>query len=238
RRQTAERTESLRTGGVSRVPAKPIGFVAVAAGDGVKEILASLGVDRVVNGGQTMNPSTAELLEAVGRVHADSVIILPNNPNIHMAANQVLPLATVPVAVVPTTSVPESFAAMLAADSSGELSQIVEAMTAAAASVRTGEVTTAIKDSTSPIGPIRKGQVIGITADEIAVVGDDVEDVSLRLAGLIAGDGETLTLLGGEGFSESELRRLAEMISEAHPDLEVEHHAGGQPLYPVIMSVE
>lgn len=239
RRQTAARTEALRAAdGVPPAPAKPIGYVAVAAGGGVREILTSLGVDQVVNGGQTMNPSTAELLEAVERVHADSVIILPNNKNIHLAANQVIPLAAVPVAVVPTTSVPESFAAMLATDSSGELSGIAEAMMAAAASVRTGEVTTAIKDSTSPVGPIRKGQVIGIVGHEIAVVGDDVRDVSLRLASLIATDGETLTLLGGEGLADDDLRDLADEISAAHPDLEVEHHLGGQPLYPVIMSVE
>lgn len=238
RRQTAERAESLKSEAADAASRKAIGFIAVAAGDGLKEILRSLGIDQVVNGGQTMNPSTAELLDAVKQVNADSVIILPNNKNIHLAANQVIPLASVPVAVVPTMSVPESFAAMLAVDDSADLTAIAEAMTAAMASVRTGEVTTAVKDSTSPVGPIRKGQVIGITGDEIAVVGDEVLDVSLRLAEMIAHDGETLTLLGGDGISDEDLHGLAESISAAQPHLEVESHRGGQPLYPIIMSAE
>lgn len=238
RRQTAARTEALRSGADTEAPSKPIGFVAVAAGGGVHDILASLGVDLVVNGGQTMNPSTAELLAAVEGVRAQAVVILPNNKNILMAAQQVAPLAPVPVAVVPTTSVPQAFAAMLAADSGGELDDVAAAMTSAAAQVRTGEVTTAVKDSKGKVGTIRQGQVIGITDHEIEVVGEDVVDVSLRLADLLIEDGETLTLLGGSDMTDEELVGLADAIGAAHPELEVEHHRGDQPLYPVIMSVE
>jgi len=238
RRQTAARTEALRSEAASPGPPKHLGFVAVAAGDGIAEILTSLGVDLIVSGGQTMNPSTAELLDAVERVNADAVIILPNNKNIQMAAQQVVPLASKPVAVVPTTSVPQAFAALLAAEATGDLESVADAMTAAAGEVRTGEVTTAVKDSTGKVGAIRQGQVIGISEHEIEVVGDDIEDVSLRLASLLAQGGETLTLLGGEQMTDEELDRLASLIAEAHPELEVETHRGGQPLYPVIMSVE
>ena len=240
RRQTEARTEGLRSDSDAAPdsPPKPIGFVAVGAGDGVREILISLGVDTVVNGGQTMNPSTAELLAAVEDVHAESVIILPNNKNIQMAAQQVIPIAPMPVAVVPTTSVPEAFAALLAADTHADLESVTEAMTEAAAEVRTGEVTTAVKDSKGKVGPISKGQVIGIADHEIEVVGEDVADVALRLADIIIGDGETLTLLGGSDISDPDLQELATDIAAAHPEVEVEHHRGGQPLYPVIMSVE
>lgn len=238
RRQTVARTEALRSEATTSGPPKPLGFVAVAAGEGIGEILKSLGVDLIVSGGQTMNPSTAELLEAAEKVNADAVIILPNNKNIQMAAQQVVPLAGKPVAVVPTTSVPQGFAAMLAADTSGGLDEVAEAMASAAVDVRTGEVTTAVKDSTGKVGPIRQGQVIGISEHEIEVVGEDVEDVSLRLASILAEDGETLTLLGGEQITDEELERLAARIAAAHPHIEVESHRGGQPLYPVIMSVE
>ncbi len=238
RRQTEARSEGLRAEPEPATPPKPVGFVAVGAGDGIREILESLGVDVVVNGGQTMNPSTAELLEAVQRVNADNVVVLPNNKNIQMAAQQLVDIVERPVAVIPTNSVPEAFAALLAVDPGASLDEIAEEMTAAAGEVRTGEVTTAVKDSTSKHGPITKGQVIGIADHEIEVIGEDVATVTLELAAVIAPSGETLTLLGGADLPEAELERIAGDIEAAHPELEVEYHRGGQPLYPVIMSVE
>jgi DAK2 domain fusion protein YloV len=240
RRQSAARAQELASEGaaVAPRPRKPYGFVAVASGEGLARILESLGVDAVVNGGQTMNPSTAELLEAVKRVDADQVIVLPDNRNIVLAAQQVPSVADRPVGVVPTHSVPQAFSAMLAFDPDAAMADNVAAMTEAAAAVRVGEVTRAIKDSTGKAGPIREGQVIGIADHEIEVVGEDVEDVAARLLDVIADGGETLTVLGGEDFGDEELERLARRLGEAHPELEVEHHRGGQPLYPVIISVE
>ncbi|MDY0088149.1 MAG: DAK2 domain-containing protein [Coriobacteriia bacterium] len=239
RRQTAARTETLRSEVHDAAKTlKPVGFVAVGVGEGIKSILQSLGVDLVVNGGQTMNPSTSELLAAVEQVPAESVIILPNNKNIQMAAQQVIPLAKIPVAVVPTTSVPEGFAALLAADTTQDFDTVVETMTHAASTVRTGEVTTAVKDSKSKVGPIHKGQVIGIADHEIEVVGEDITDVALQLVGVLAADKDTLTLLGGKDISDEELASLADRIAETYGDLEVESHRGDQPLYPVIMSAE
>jgi uncharacterized protein len=235
RRQTEARAEALRAEAAAR---KPLGFVAVAAGEGLAEILRSLGVDEVVSGGQTMNPSTAELLQAIDRVPATTVIVLPDNRNIILAANQTVGIASKAVGVVPTTSVPEAFSALLAADPDATLEANVSAMTAAAERVRTGEVTTAVKDSKGKAGPIKAGQVIGISDHEIEIVGEDVKDVALRLLDLIAGDGETLTLLAGADLDDEVLEQIVAAAEDAHPDLEVEAHSGGQPLYPLIMAVE
>lgn len=236
KRQTAERAAALRSGGA---PGKSVGVVAVAVGEGLAAILRSLGVDEVVSGGQTMNPSTQELLEAAERVDASSVILLPNNRNIIMAAQQVVGLASRPVAVVPTTSVPQAFTAMLEYDAEGELDALAAAMTDAAALVRSGEVTTAVKDATSKAGPIRTGQVIGISEREIEVVGDDVHDVAVRLAGILVSDGaETLTLLAGEDLPDDVLESIAAAVRSAAESVEVETRRGEQPLYPVLMSAE
>lgn len=238
RRQTEARAAAIEAQRASSAPAKPVGFVAVAAGEGLADILLSLGVDVVVSGGQTMNPSTAELLEAVRRVNAETVILLPDNRNIVLAAQQAAPLADRQVAVVPTTSVPEGFSAMLAFDPDATLDENVGAMTVAAESVRTGEVTVAIKDSRGKAGEVRAGQVIGISAHEIEVIGDDVEDVTLRLLDAIAEDADTLTLLWGADLSDEQAAAIEASVRRRHPGLETESHRGGQPLYPVVLSVE
>lgn len=235
RRQTADRTEGIKR---DKAPSKPVGFVAVAAGDGLRDILASLGADVVVSGGQTMNPSTAELLDAVSRVDAASVVILPNNRNIIMAAQQVIGLADRPVAVVPTTAIPQAFAALLAYEGSEVLEDVAAAMDEAASSVRAAEVTTAIKDSTGKAGAIKTGQVIGIIDHEIEVVGETLEQVAIDVVDLIDEDGETLTVLAGEDLSDEDLEALVDRLRAAYPELEVEGHRGGQPVYPVLLAVE
>jgi len=241
RKQTHERADALRAEGAAagaNEPPAPYGIVSVAAGDGLKAILTSLGVDAIVSGGQTMNPSTAELLAAVASVNAERVLILPNNKNIVMAAQQAAAHADKPVGVVPTRSVPEAFAALFEFDPDAELSENIEAMSAAADSVRTGEVTTAIKDSKGKVGPIKAGQVIGIAGGEIEVVGEDIADVALRLVSVILEDGETVTLLAGAEFTDAELDALQARVVQAHPGVDVESHRGEQPLYPLIVSVE
>jgi len=235
RRQTAERTEAIRK---DAAPAKPVGFVAVAAGAGLADILTSLGADVVVSGGQTMNPSTAELLEAVGTVNAASVVLLPNNRNIVMAAQQVVGVADRPVAVVPTTAVPQAFAALLAYDGSDDLDAVTAAMTEAAQSVRTAEVTTAVKDSKGKVGSITAGQVIGIVDHEIEVTGSDIAQVTEEVTALIVDGGETMTVLAGEDLDDDALVALVDRLTARFPDLEIEGHRGDQPLYPVLVSVE
>jgi len=236
RRQTADRAAGLVH--TEDTPPKPFGFVAVATGAGLVEILRSLGVDQVVTGGQTMNPSTAELLEAVQKVNADTVIILPDNRNIIMAAQQVAGVADRPVRVVPTTSVPQAFAALLTVESDADIDELVAEMTSAAAAVRTGEITTAIKDSKAPVGPIKTGQIIALADHEIVAVGDELVSVTAQLVDLLAEDAETLTLLTGADLSSDQTDRIVAAIEASHPDLDVEVHEGGQPLYPVLLAAE
>ena len=241
--QSAERTAKLAaeegTAAASEPP-RPLGFVAVAAGEGNAKILESLGVDVVVSGGQTMNPSTKDLLEAVGRVNAKAVVILPNNKNIIMAAQSAAQLADVPCAVVPTRSVPEAFAALFGVDDTASLEENAEAMAEAFEDVKTGEVTTAIKDAKDAHGgAIHAGDVIGIADDSIESVGSTVEEVVFALLEVMeAEDADTLTFLAGADMSDDEMDELVAKIESRYEDLEVDAHRGDQPLYPVVMSVE
>lgn len=236
--QSEERTAKLEQEQAEE--SKPIGFVAVAAGSGNAAILKSLGVDYVVSGGQTMNPSTKELLDAVNSVNADAVIILPNNSNIIMASQSCVEVSEKPCAVVPTKSVPEAFSAMFAFDEGASLEENVEAMTEAREEVKTGEITHAIKDSKDVHGnPIHDGDVIGIAAGELEVVSDSIEDATMRVLEVLeAEDADTLTILAGEDYSDEAFGALLSQIEEAYEDLEVDSHRGEQPLYPIILSVE
>ncbi len=236
--QSAARTDALAA--EQEASAKPLGFVAVAAGEGNAKILKSLGVDVVVSGGQTMNPSTKDLLDAAGEVNADAVIILPNNKNIIMAAQTACDLAEFPCAVVPTKSVPEAFAALFGFDEDASLEENVESMTEAYDEVKTGEVTTAIKDSKDAHdNPIKEGDVIGIADGAIEAVGSSTEDVVMSLLDAMeADDADTLTILAGEDLDEDAFSALIERIEGAYDDLEIDAHRGDQPLYPIVMSVE
>ena len=236
--QSAERTEKLAA--EEEAEKKPLGFVAVAAGEGNADILKSLGVNVVVSGGQTMNPSTKDLLEAAQSVNADAVIILPNNSNIIMAANSAADLAEFPCAVVPTKSVPQAFSALFAVDQDASLETNVEEMTEAAQAVQSGEVTWAIKDSKDAEGnPIHEGDVIGIADGSIDAVDSTVEGAVLTLLEKMdAEDADTCTILAGEDYTDEQLEALVARIEEAYEDLEIDAQRGGQPLYPIIFSVE
>ena len=236
--QSEERSAKLEQ--EQEAETKPIGFVAVAVGSGNAAILESLGVDYVVSGGQTMNPSTKELLDAVNSVNAEAVIILPNNSNIIMAAQSCSEVSDKPCAVVPTKSVPEAFSAMFAFDEAASLEENVEAMTEARDEVKTGEVTRAIKDSKDVHGnPIHDGDVIGIADGELEVVSDSIEDATMRILEVLeAEDADTLTILAGEDYTDDAFEALIERIEEAYEDLEIDSHRGEQPLYPIVLSVE
>lgn len=224
----------------SNEPAKPLGFVAVAAGEGNAAILKSLGVDYVVSGGQTMNPSTKDILDAVNKVNADSVIILPNNKNIIMASQSAVQVSEKPCAVVPTTSVPEAFSALFVFDADASMEENVKAMNEAREDVHTGEVTQAIKDAKDAHGnPIKDGDFIGIADGSIESVTDNVEDAVMGILEVMgADDMDNLTLLAGEGYSDDALEALSSRIEEAYEDLEIETYRGEQPLYPIVLSLE
>ncbi len=241
--EVAERTAKIHADQeAASEPAKPLGFVAVAAGSGEADILVSMGVDVVVSGGQTMNPSTADLLEAVERVNAEAVVILPNNGNIRMAAEAAASACTDKrVAVVPTKTVPQAFSALFAVMPDAELDDLVEAMTDAAREVRDGEVTCAVRDSkASDDSPIHAGDVMGIIDGSIDIVGSDVKQVTLDCIARMQDEeeGDTLTILAGSDLSDEAFAEIIDAIEEAQPDLEVDAHRGEQPLYPVIFSIE
>ena len=221
-------------------PEKQFGVVAVSAGEGMANLFRELGVDRVVTGGQTMNPSTKDLLDAAGSVNADAVIILPNNSNIIMAANSAAELSETPCAVVPTKSVPQAFSALFAVDVDASLETNVEEMTEAAQAVKTGEVTWATRDSKDAEGnPIAEGDVIGIADGSIEAVDDSIDGAVLTLLGKMdAEDADTCTILAGEGYSDEDLEALVAKIEEAYDELEVDAQRGEQPLYPIVFSVE
>lgn len=243
--EAQERTEGIRAdkeGVAAPAPKKPLGFVAVAAGSGQAEILRSLGVDVVVLGGQTMNPSTADILDAVERCNAESVIVLPDNGNIRMAAEAAVAACDgIEAAVVPTRTVLQAFAAMFVADPDADIATNVEEMTEALAGVRDGEITTAVRDSKAADGsPIKAGDVMGIEDDAITVVGSSVKEVTLEVIARMqdAEEGDTLTILAGADLSPEDFDDIIAAIEDAQPDLEVDAHRGEQPLYPVVFSIE
>ncbi|HXY91348.1 MAG TPA: DAK2 domain-containing protein [Acidimicrobiia bacterium] len=222
-------------------PIEPVatGVVAVAVGDGLRRLLHSLGVQHVVAGGQSMNPSTAQILEAVHACEAESVIVLPNNKNIVPVARQVPDLADRPVSVVPTTAVVEALSALVAYDAAAPLAENIAAMDEAAGRVRAGEVTRAVRDSVAECGPISAGDWIAITRDGVCVSEKSPADATIALVDrLIDDDAELVTIVVGVEADAADTARITEHLELAHPDVEVEVHEGDQPLYPYLVGVE
>ena len=219
--------------------AVPTAVVAVATGPGLQRIFHSLGVQKIVAGGQTMNPSTAEILEAVNATAADEVVILPNNKNIIPVAEQVGELATKPVRVVRSTDVAEGFAALMEYDPEASADDNVKSMTEAKDRVASGEVTRAIRAATSDIGPIAEGDWLGLSDNSIKAIAPTVVDASTQLLdALMADHHEIVTLIEGEGATAADTRAISEWVTDHCPGATVEVHHGGQPLYPYLFSVE
>lgn len=224
-------------------PAAPtpveIGVVAVAAGEGLARVFQSLGAHVVIEGGQTMNPSTKDLLEAIESVPSDQVIVLPNNSNIILAAEQARSLTQKQVAVVPSRTIPQGISALLALNAQASLEDNVVAMTRALDDVQTGEVTTATRSAKINGVEVAEGQIIGLLDGELRVADHTVEDVvQALLREMNAEAHEIITLYYGESVTEEEANALAERIRAQWPDQEVELIAGGQRFYHYIMSVE
>lgn len=218
---------------------KEIAVVAVAAGEGIKQILRSLGVAAIVNGGQTMNPSAADIAEKIESARAGRVIVLPNNKNIILTAEQASSLTKKDVSVVPTRSIPEAFAALLAYDPEKAVKENREAMAKALKTVKTGEITRASRDSKARVGEIKKGDVIGILNHEIVVRGKQVFTAGEKLIkAMLDEDSEVLTIITGDGLKPDQILKFGEKLKKDYPDLEVDIHDGGQPLYPLIVGVE
>jgi len=223
----------------SNVTPATTAVVAVGVGHGIRRLLTSLGVQRVVAGGQSMNPSTAQILEAVEACASDCVVVLPNNKNIVAVARQVDALTDKRVAVVATTSVPEALAALVEYDPNAELDENEATMTRARERVRTGEVTQAVRDTVADVGAITKGDWIALAREGIvATTRSPADAVCELLAKLVDDDSEIVTVLVGSDAAPKDTERIREHIEVNFPHLEVEFHDGGQPLYPYLVGVE
>lgn len=213
--------------------------VAVANGEGVGRIFRSLGVHHLVAGGQSMNPSTAQILDVVESLSSPEVVLLPNNDNIRPVAMQVCELSTKQVHTVPTSGIVEGFAALLEYDPEAGAEANSVAMADSARRVVAGEVTRAVRDGSGPTGPIRAGDYMGLSRDGIEVTGETTVEASCGLLGkLLTDEHELVTLIEGEGSTAGDTRRITEWLSEHRPDVVVEVHHGGQPLYPYLLSIE
>jgi DAK2 domain fusion protein YloV len=236
--------EAAATGDQHEAPPEPVtcAVVAVCAGEGVKRIFRSLGARQIVAGGQSANPSTAEILDAIATAPAEEVIVLPNNPNVIAVAEQAAAHSPKKVRVVPTAGTQEGFAALLAYDPEAHLGTNADNMAAAAARVVAGEVVQASRDAVSEVGPVGQGDWLGLSRDGIEVVApqpSSAADAGIALLGtLIADDQEIVTIIEGEGARAADTRRIVEWLSEHRPDLTSEVHHGGQPLYPYLFSIE
>ena len=213
--------------------------VSVSVGAGVAQIFDSLGVQHVVTGGQTMNPSTQELLDAVNALPADGVVILPNNKNIIAVAEQVGAEANKPVAVVHSKSIVDGMAALVAYDPEADLEQNSSEMSEVLEDVSCGEVTQSVRDTTADGFDIATGDWLGLAGGKIAAVESDSVAAAIGVvAALVGSDHEIITIVSGEDASNEETLALVGQIEISHPDLEAEVHSGGQPLYPFIIGVE
>lgn len=231
-------------GGEAEAPAaagqrKAMGIVAVAAGEGLTSVFRSIGVDAMLTGGQTMNPSTEEIVTAIRNVPADTVFVLPNNSNIVMAARQAVELTDREVIVIPTKTIPQGLSAALAFNEFSDVETNRQAMEEAAGRVRSGSVTYAVRDSSINGLDIREGDYLGMLDSDIAAHGPDLDDVLRGLMDrmLESGD-EIVTIFAGQDADEEQTARLTAYLEERYPDAELELHQGGQPLYYYLISVE
>jgi DAK2 domain fusion protein YloV len=219
--------------------AEEIGVVAVVMGDGLARVFQSLGASAIVRGGQTMNPSTQDLLDAIESLPSKQVIVLPNNSNVIMAAKQARDLSSKPVAVIPTKFVPEGVAAMLGLNPQADMETNVSAMKAAVDGVQTGEVTVATRSATIDGLKVADGEIIGLHDGTLKVTGSKIEDVVRELLKTMdTAQSEIITLYWGDAVSEDDAQKLAKLVQQDWPEQEIEAVAGDQPHYLYILSVE
>ncbi|MGI6226386.1 MAG: DAK2 domain-containing protein [Peptococcales bacterium] len=218
---------------------KNIGVIAVSTGDGINKIFRSLGVDYIITGGQTMNPSTENILAAIENINAKEIIILPNNKNIILAAEQAVSLSKKPTKVVKTKTVPQGISALMAFNGELDLDTNFVKMQEAINHIKTCEITYAIRDAQHGDFLIKTGQFMGITEGEITNVGDSLEEVIITtLKQVIINQDELITLYYGEDVTEEQAENLLQKLSNNYPNVDFELHYGGQPLYYFLISIE
>lgn len=225
---------------VAEQPKKDVGFVSISAGEGLTAIFKNLGVDEVIEGGQTMNPSTEDILNAVDKINADHIFVLPNNKNIILAAEQAAALSEdKKLHVIPSRSVPEGISAMFCFEADADPDEMEAAMKDAIKLVDTATVTYAVRDTSIGDKEIREGNILGMLNDQIEVVAEDVmEGTKELIKASIKDESEVVGIYYGADATEESAEELAAFIEENYPDCEVEVQSGGQPLYYYIISVE
>lgn len=221
-------------------PRKPVGFIAVSIGDGMNDIFRELGVDYIIEGGQTMNPSTDDMLTAIDEVNADHIFILPNNKNIILAANQAQSLTKdKDIIVIPTKTVPQGITAVISFMPEADVDTNMEAMQEAIKNVKTGQVTYAVRDTHIDDKEIHEGDIMGIGDAGILSVGQSVEDTAKdMLAQLVDEDSELISLYYGQDVLPDDAEKFAQTLEDTYPDIDIDVHMGGQPIYYYVLSVE
>lgn len=215
------------------------GIISISSGDGLKKMFKSLGVTKILDGGQTMNPSTEDIVEAIKQTNKEQVIILPNNKNIFMAAQQAAKVSDVPVGVVKTSSISQGMTAMLSFDASSDLNDNVEMMTEDLDTVISGEVTQSIRDTSIDGQQINKGDYMGIVDGDINVIGQKLYQTTVStVKSMLEDDSEIVTIIIGEDGDSTDAQKVKDAILTENDDLEIEIHEGDQPLYPYLISVE
>lgn len=234
----ANKADISRTASVE--PPKDFGFIAVSVGDGINEIFKSLGVDYIIEGGQTMNPSTADILDAVAKVNAKTVFVLPNNKNIILAANQAAELTTEKdLLVIPTKTIPQGITAVINFVPDLSADENEENMLREIGNVKTGQVTYAVRDTVIDDREIRKGDFMGIGDKGMLAVGASMEDVAREtVANMVDEDSELISIYYGSDVSEEDAEHFRGLVEEQFPSCDVELQFGGQPIYYYVMSIE
>lgn len=238
-KQAAEEAEKKKAQ-KAQEPRKAMGFITVSIGEGLNEIFRELGADYIIEGGQTMNPSTEDMLNAIDQVNADTVFILPNNKNIVLAANQAKALVKEKeIVVIPTKTVPQGITAIISFMPDADAKANEEAMLEGIQQVKTGQVTYAVRDTHVDDKEIHEGDIMGIGDKGILAAGTEVEATAKEmLAELVDEDSELISLYYGEEVSEEEAEKFAAEVEELYPDVDVDFHFGGQPIYYYVMAVE
>jgi DAK2 domain fusion protein YloV len=221
-------------------PPKPVGFIAVSVGDGVNEIFKSLGVDYIIEGGQTMNPSTADILDAVDKVNAENIFVLPNNKNIILAANQAAELTTdKTLMVIPTKTIPQGITAVINYVPELSVEDNEATMLEEIKNVKTGQVTYAVRDTMIDDKVIRQDDYMGIGDSGILSVGRDMKQVTVDMVKAMVDDSsELISIYYGSDVSEEDAQSLSDELESIYPDCDIELQLGGQPIYYYVISVE
>ena len=223
-----------------QMPRKEVGFISVSAGEGIKDIFRELGVDYLIEGGQTMNPSTEDMLKAIEQVNADTIYIFPNNKNIILAANQARDLTEdKKIVVIPTKTIPQGISAMISYVPEKSTEENTEAMNETISYVKTGQITYAVRDTRLDEKDIHQGDLMGIGDGGILAVGKDAQEVAVETVRQMADEeSEVISIYYGKDMTQDQAEALAEKLEEEYPDCDVEVNYGGQPIYYYVISVE